>query len=144
MDIQRQEQLKVLAAQADARWAAKGCLLDAPGHQREQPVPALRVGGDMAGLKTDGQVMEERQPTNVAADGSGEGIQAESSPESQTKRHPLTAREQRAPAPAPEAMTAKEQQEKEDPWKNHTRGGPSEDWQPQAWDPNALAGSARR
>jgi len=33
------------------------------------------------------------------------------------------------------------QEKKEDPWKK-ARGGPSEKWQPQAWDPNALA--ARR
>ncbi|KAI9758959.1 MAG: hypothetical protein M4579_002699 [Chaenotheca gracillima] len=31
---------------------------------------------------------------------------------------------------------------KENPWDNHKRGGPSEGWQPQAWDPNS-GGSGR-
>lgn len=48
------------------------------------------------------------------------------------KRHPFT-RGERA------YRTAKEK--REDPWKK-ARGGPSEEWQPAAWDPNASA--ARR
>lgn len=33
---------------------------------------------------------------------------------------------------------SKEPEYKDDPWKR-ARGGPSEEWQPKAWDPNAAA-----
>lgn len=37
----RQEQMKLLSAQADARWEAKPRLTDAPGQQTAQPLPAI-------------------------------------------------------------------------------------------------------
>ncbi|KAI2465327.1 hypothetical protein F4781DRAFT_34468 [Annulohypoxylon bovei var. microspora] len=40
-DLVRREQMKVLAAEADARWEAKPSYLDAPGKERGQPVPPL-------------------------------------------------------------------------------------------------------
>ncbi|KAI2602797.1 hypothetical protein GGR54DRAFT_644698 [Hypoxylon sp. NC1633] len=43
-DVARQERVKVLAADADARWDAKPSLLDAPGRERGQPVPPLNTG----------------------------------------------------------------------------------------------------
>ncbi|KAI1768907.1 hypothetical protein GGR53DRAFT_315408 [Hypoxylon sp. FL1150] len=49
-DVARQEQMKVLAAEADARWEAKPGYLDAPPGEapgrgeRGQPVPALDTG----------------------------------------------------------------------------------------------------
>ncbi|TDZ61628.1 NADH-ubiquinone oxidoreductase assembly factor N7BML [Colletotrichum trifolii] len=39
----RQERIKVLAAQADARWEAKPRVMDAPGEEMGQPVPALNT-----------------------------------------------------------------------------------------------------
>jgi hypothetical protein len=49
-----------------------------------------------------------------------------------TQRHPFK-RGERAPKMRKDS--------KEDPWKK-ARGGPSEEWQPAAWDPNSL--SAKR
>jgi hypothetical protein len=43
-DLIRQENLKVLSAQADARWAAKPSFLDKPGEGRGQAIPALGAG----------------------------------------------------------------------------------------------------
>lgn len=40
-DVQRQEKMKILAAQADARWEAKPRVMDAPGREHGQPIPAL-------------------------------------------------------------------------------------------------------
>lgn len=34
--------------------------------------------------------------------------------------------------------------EKDDPWKKAARGGPSEEWQPQAWSGGAAAAPRRR
>jgi len=149
-DVVRQEQLKVLAAQADARWASKKSYLDtpdrrahksfleAPGREGGQPMPALKA-------KDPGGHTQETRPDGRAVDGegllrrSGWGSQAEKlGNEMQTpdgKRHPFTRGER-------PRETVKEMIEKrEDPWKK-ARKGPSEEWQPQAWDPNALA--ARR
>ncbi|KAI1213312.1 uncharacterized protein F4807DRAFT_456654 [Annulohypoxylon truncatum] len=43
-DLVRVEQMKVLAAQADARWEAKPSYLDAPGKEKGQPVPPFDTG----------------------------------------------------------------------------------------------------
>ena len=42
-DVVRQSQMKMLAAEADARWAAKPSLIDAPGQEQGQPRPALET-----------------------------------------------------------------------------------------------------
>jgi NADH dehydrogenase [ubiquinone] 1 alpha subcomplex assembly factor 2 len=134
-DLIRQEQLKVLAAQADARWEAKPRLIDMPGREIGQAVPALRV-------RDPGGYSQEERPNGRGVDGWGgeEGqlgsnvggsptdeLQSEmQSPD--VKRHSFTIGK-RAP------YTTKEN--KEDPWKK-AGGGPSEEWQPEAWDPNAL------
>ncbi|KAK1637212.1 hypothetical protein BDP81DRAFT_220359 [Colletotrichum phormii] len=39
----RQERMKVLSAQADARWEAKPRLTDAPGQQTGQPLPSMNT-----------------------------------------------------------------------------------------------------
>lgn len=39
--------MKVLAADADARWEAKPSFLDAPGKERGQPVPPLNTARTM-------------------------------------------------------------------------------------------------
>lgn len=106
--------MRVLAAEADARWAAKASLLDdgkgaggAPGQVGAgQPVPAL--GGRAADVGEGSAVPGEETRRDAVASGS---------------------EQQRA------AAVAKEDADKKDPWKQSRRGGPSEDWQPQAWTP---------
>ncbi|KAK9781609.1 hypothetical protein AB5N19_06037 [Seiridium cardinale] len=57
-DLARQERLKTLAAEADARWEAKPSLMDMPGRGLTgQPVPALDTGK----TQPQEQVAEERQ-----------------------------------------------------------------------------------
>ncbi|KAI1384380.1 uncharacterized protein F4822DRAFT_362015 [Hypoxylon trugodes] len=43
-EVVRQERMKLLAAEADARWEAKPRLSDVPGREKGQPVPALNTG----------------------------------------------------------------------------------------------------
>ncbi|KAI0128715.1 hypothetical protein BJ170DRAFT_342855 [Xylariales sp. AK1849] len=43
-DVARQGRMKVLAAEADARWEAKPSLSDVPGRENGQAVPALDTG----------------------------------------------------------------------------------------------------
>ncbi|KAL0931036.1 NADH-ubiquinone oxidoreductase assembly factor N7BML [Colletotrichum truncatum] len=42
-EVFRQERMKMLAAQADARWEAKPRVMDAPGQDMGQPLPALNT-----------------------------------------------------------------------------------------------------
>ncbi|KAI3399384.1 hypothetical protein diail_7111 [Diaporthe ilicicola] len=121
-EVRRQSQMRVLAAEADARWAAKPSLLDAdagsggvsgkPGQLggAAQPRPALESQGAM-GVEGGGEAARAGHGTRRDAVASGEEQQA-------------------AAASARDA-------EKKDPWKQSRRGGPSEDWQPQAWTPPA-------
>ncbi len=127
----------MLAAQADARWAAKPRVLDMPRTDRS----ALAVPAGEYLRRGPGAHVREERPAGGHVGGpghAGEGSGVEASgngrPEIEMqvpdgKRHPFT-RGERAP------RTLKEV--REDPWKK-ARRGPSEDWQPQAWDPNALA-----
>jgi len=113
-EVRRQHQMKYLAAEADARWAAKPSLLDdgkgggAPGQVGAgQPVPVL--GGRTAGAPgEEGAVPREETRRDGVASGSEQGTAA-----------------------------AAGDAEKKDPWRQSRRGGPSEDWQPQPWSPPA-------
>ncbi|KAG8161769.1 hypothetical protein KVR01_008756 [Diaporthe batatas] len=94
-EVRRQQQMRVLAAEADARWAAKPTLLDAGG---QPAAPALGGGGSSSmSMVGEGGSLEEG---GAAVPGEDAG-------------------------------------KKEDPWGQSRRGGPSEDWQPQAWSPPA-------
>lgn len=62
-DVVRQEQMKYLAAEADARWAAKPSYIDAPGQARGQPLPALRTEPpNLARSLPDGEKPTQNDP----------------------------------------------------------------------------------
>jgi len=123
MDIIRQQQLKVLARQADERWAKKGSFLDSP--DKRQPLPATEVkdpGGyvEKTGAETatnlvagvDDIIKDEKNEVDVKTQVSDEILDVNKRP-------------RRAAEP--------KKAQSEDPWKQN-RGGPSEAWQPKAWD----------
>ncbi|KAL8303739.1 hypothetical protein RB597_004858 [Gaeumannomyces tritici] len=88
-DVARRERIRLLAAEADARWEAKPRVMDDPAsHAAAGPTLASQPGGG------------EARPGGLE--------------------------------PGPEAPGAAKL---EDPWKR-ARGGPSEDWQPEAWNPS--------
>lgn len=108
-DVVRQERMKVLAAEADARWAAKPRVMDAPRPKQEivgaavggalRAEGAEEVEGEVIGRK--GEAIEDRGDTwermkQQAGRGGGKPV--------------------------------------DDPWKR-SRGGPSEEWQPEGWQP---------
>ena len=174
-DLVRQANLKALAAQADARWAAKPSFLDTPRQGRE--VGEVRAPPALAGMERgeSGKVNARGTSGNTAEGvvmelGEGEGLQdakeeeilvkgwdgkgrvhAQASaphPAIEDKDTPKNIDEE-IEMPAPdhknryfnerlEGGRAKEKKYKEDPWKQ-ARGAPSEEWQPQAWSPNAAA-----
>jgi NADH dehydrogenase [ubiquinone] 1 alpha subcomplex assembly factor 2 len=132
-DLVRQKNLKVLAAAADARWAAKPSFLDAPRKpELGQPLPATEVGGGGAieppakeGVKNNvGRFVDD----NVSGDN-----------QTAINDHKREEPEKKAVAgkshPSNRDGALTETRQKEDPWKQ-ARGGPSEEWQPAAWDGN--------
>lgn len=108
--------MKQLAAQADARWEAKPRMMDAPPGESTiaQPLPALQSRVARAGGEEEAG---QGEVTRTDAIASGE--------------------EQVQAATKLKHKEVEKEVEKEDPWKKHSRGGPSEDWQPQAWSPPA-------
>lgn len=151
-DLVRQENLKVLAAQADARWAAKPSFLDKPGEVRGQALPAL--GGIHSSLATstgEPAKAETEVPQEVGWDGEvrsgsagrlkdvkdaarkekeGQGEETPTMQEPDHKKHFFNER--------PDGARVKEKKFKDDPWKQH-RGAPSETWQPEAWSPGVAS-----
>lgn len=108
-DLVRQQRMKLLAAEADARWKAKPSVLDPPsataGRHGAQSLPA---GG--GGFVAEEQQQQQHQDEGIAAD----------QKQQEQKQQPL-------PSQAPAT----------DPWAK-ARGGPSEGWQPEAWNPSST------
>jgi NADH dehydrogenase [ubiquinone] 1 alpha subcomplex assembly factor 2 len=94
-ELVRQERIKYLAAEADARWEAKPRVMEAP--REEQQARELPL-------------VEERTQQQV---------------------------EEEAGAGSPQAAK-KEKIDAKDPWARAKAQGPSEKWQPTAWDPTAA------
>lgn len=134
-DLVRQRNLKILAAEADARWAAKPSFLNAPEqndklqqarYMMDQGRHTLRTGY----TKDLGRTIEDRLQTQARraelVDKAGEEGETGDQEEN---RHPNRRQEVR------DTDTSKPA---EDPWKP-ARGGPSEGWQPKPWDGNLAA-----
>lgn len=110
-DVRRLQNLKVLAAEADKRWAAKKSLLDQP----EGRIAQLGISGA-------GSLKREEGRGTWNPEGAEEKI-GETQGSQDAERIPRfrEGRDERR----------KERKEAVDPWKQ-ARGGPSEEWQPQA------------
>jgi len=157
-DLVRQRQLKVLAAEADARWNAKESFLDAPRVQQTAPVLG-RTDAGARGLPA----MAEGRAGGSGVDGSAPGTRGQQSRAKEVRDNTTgkiatlaqdSERMKVQGAPPPRVYTnpglsKKGRQEKEepqilkkdDPWQKAKRGGPSgpsEEWQPQAWNPSAA------
>jgi len=122
LDLVRQRNLKVLAAQADARWEAKGSLLQRPkGAPVQERLERGRVADEI-------EMGGEEEPEAVSV-----------SVEKEDRRsRALDATRQKAGKRSVGNNGEENKIPDEDPWKQ-ARGGPSEEWQPQAWDGNIPA-----
>ncbi|TPX09827.1 uncharacterized protein E0L32_009018 [Thyridium curvatum] len=109
-DLARQAQMRRLAAEADARWAAKPGVMDAPAAAGLQQIQQQQESG--AGEGPEGG---EGQRTTAAAP-MGDGTR---------------------PQAGDDGTAGKRGPETPDPWKTASKGGPSEEWQPQSWTPTA-------
>jgi len=124
-DLVRQRNLKVLAAAADARWAAKPSFSDMPGEARGQPLPTLAAGVRRTHQENAMSGKEDAKDTRRE----DTGIVAKVEPPK--KQVPDGAR-QYLDERRKETTNTGTAKEKDDPWKQ-ARGGPSEQWQPAQW-----------
>jgi NADH dehydrogenase [ubiquinone] 1 alpha subcomplex assembly factor 2 len=153
-DVVRQENLKVLAAQADERWRLKASLLHAPGPGREKERERGREGGLPMSAAGDGDGHKPsvgvavRDEARTAVRGEpGDVVQGPGGArgEETTNKGRVPPKIQAPPDGTrhrfnerPDGTKVKQKTHKEDPWKQ-ARGAPSEEWQPTAWDPNSVA-----
>lgn len=72
-EVVRQERMKLLAAQADARWEAKPRVMDAPGQATGQPLPALNTAQRQP-------IAPELESVNATTTESTESIPTQSTP----------------------------------------------------------------
>jgi NADH dehydrogenase [ubiquinone] 1 alpha subcomplex assembly factor 2 len=115
-EVQRQAQIKMLAAQADARWAAKASVLDGP--DKQQPVQMLESRDMNAGVT--------QMNADVAA--------SEKAASSTVEKH----REEVAHldgVPTLKTRKPMRSEPKDTPWKHMAKGNPGDEWQPASWSP---------
>tara|TARA_R110002003_G_scaffold25_11_gene1218 strand:- start:2496 stop:2972 length:477 start_codon:yes stop_codon:yes gene_type:complete len=133
-EVMRQERMKVLASQADARWASKPSALDAP--DKQQPVQMLQSRDPDSGvvqMNIDQEARDRKEmPQMDNQEKTLQSVDAEL--QAQTLPH-----DPQAAAPAPEVEKAPvpkrkktKKEPKDSPW---GQAEPSKDWQPTGWSP---------
>jgi NADH dehydrogenase [ubiquinone] 1 alpha subcomplex assembly factor 2 len=116
-ELQRQASIRMLAARADARWAAKPSLLDGP--DKQQPVQVLESRDPNAGvtqMNAEAERSEHAAPSSSAQQTAEEPAQADDAPTLKTRKPMRT-------------------EPKDSPWKQAPKGNPGDEWQPASWSP---------
>ncbi|KAH3949759.1 NADH dehydrogenase 1 alpha subcomplex subunit [Parastagonospora nodorum] len=130
-EIRRQERMKMLAAQADARWASKPSALDAP--DKQQPMQMLQSRDPDSGvtqMNVDQERRDELEPPRTVEEQEAKPQSVVEDPEpQQMPRDPPAPPASDAPT-APRKKPKKEH--KDSPWK---QAETAKDWQPQGWTP---------
>lgn len=106
-EVYRQGRMKMLAAQADARWASKPSVLDAPA--KTQPPQMLQSSDPHSGIK---QVDVAQEADSVAEE-----------------------TEQTSDAPTLKTRKPMRTEPKDSPWNQASKGNPGAEWQPASWSP---------
>ena len=117
-EVQRQAQIKMLAAQADARWAAKASVLDGP--DKQQPVQVLESRDPNAGVtQMNATVDASERRAQPAVDQTTEGATRTNDAPTLKTRKPMRT------------------EPKDSPWKQkqNAKGNPGDEWQPASWSP---------
>ncbi|KAH9874736.1 hypothetical protein IAQ61_003926 [Plenodomus lingam] len=148
LDLQRQERIKQLAAQADARWAAKPSALDAP--DTGQPVQMLQSRDSERGVaQVDAQQQggeisqetEQRQGGEISQETDQQQSQksaADSLSNSQEAQPQIPQDPAVPPTKDEDLFVAKKKLRKEpknpkdSPWNQASQ---AQEWQPQGWSP---------
>jgi NADH dehydrogenase [ubiquinone] 1 alpha subcomplex assembly factor 2 len=151
-EVARQERIRLLAAQADARWEAKPKVMEGGGPSspegkamfglREPPLQTDR----RAGPGSSSKAAEGRAPLGEMNATGRTGVTKKSIADDDAAAVPLGDDEAVIQREETWKRMQQEAEEKEkkggdgkpDPWKQ-AKGGPSETWQPQAWQPTPKA-----
>ncbi|KAF2137242.1 uncharacterized protein K452DRAFT_258012 [Aplosporella prunicola CBS 121167] len=128
-DLVRQARMKQLAADADARWAAKPSVLDPPDRAQMVAAPlASRQSPEVAGVEPE-PINVQPEPVVAAAAARQEQTAQQSTPK-QAKNNKKQAKKQ-------------QQQQKTDapsPWDKHALSAQqAQEWQPESWTPKPAS-----
>jgi len=118
-EVIRQVQMRQLAAEADARWNSMPSFLDSP--DKQQPTPAIGVKDDAGYMHHNQTEPTENEGVRSAVGDEGE-VQA--STEGKTKDEGR--------------FKGKAKDKDANPWKQPSRKGPGEEWQPETWSPGVA------
>jgi NADH dehydrogenase [ubiquinone] 1 alpha subcomplex assembly factor 2 len=135
-DLIRQERMKTLAAQADARWASKASALDAP--DKQQPVQMLQSRDPDSGvtqMNADQETRDRARPPQPLEQEEArlDATPAEpAQPQQMPRDPPVPAGEHEAPAFTAKKKLRKEKEPKDSPW---AQSAQSQEWQPHGWTP---------
>ncbi|KAB5570790.1 hypothetical protein GE09DRAFT_1104728 [Coniochaeta sp. 2T2.1] len=123
-DLLRQERIKYLAAQADAKWKAQKALADGP--EMGQALPPLRSARGKEGETRPAGTLSE----DVRESMSGGHRRDEEPGSSKRQGWGVDQAEERGKVRRGEEVKAEE-----DPWKQADAGVPGQNWQPKGWNP---------
>src|SRR5687767_11025223 len=89
-EVYRQARMKTLAAQADARWAAKPSVLDAP--DKQQPVQVLESRDPNRGVRQMNveEIRDEAAPPRTVGEGTEEAAQTDDASSLKTRKRMRT------------------------------------------------------
>ncbi|KAF2874510.1 hypothetical protein BDV95DRAFT_488455 [Massariosphaeria phaeospora] len=125
-DAFRQQRMRALAEQADAKWAAKPSVLDAP--DKQQPLQMLESRAPSTGvtqMDTGYQAVRVQSESPRAVEVEGAQIKEGETTDATTVKK----KKKQAMRSEPE----------DSPWKTQTaKGNPGEEWQPKAWAPGVA------
>jgi NADH dehydrogenase [ubiquinone] 1 alpha subcomplex assembly factor 2 len=123
--------MKMLAAQADVRWATKPSAMDAP--DKQQPVQMLESrdhGHGIRQMNADQEVRHRAESTQPLVD-------ADTIKSKEESREQV---DEEGGAPSLRKSRVMKKEPKDSPWKQAASRNPGGDWQPDSWTP----GPARR
>ena len=119
-EVLRQQRIKLLAAQADARWAEKPSAVDAP--DKQQPIQMLESADPNTGIRQMNTHQETRDRAEALFPATEERVQDEAP--------------QTDAAPTLKTKQPMRTEPRDSPWKQAAgKGNPGEEWQPAPWSP---------
>jgi NADH dehydrogenase [ubiquinone] 1 alpha subcomplex assembly factor 2 len=131
-EMMRQERMKILASQADARWASKPSALDAP--DKQQPMQMLQSRDPESGvsqMNVDQERRDHVEPPRVLEEQESrpQPVLEDAEPQQMPRDPPIPSAND---TPVARAGKKAKKEPKDSPWK---QAETSKDWQPQGWSP---------
>jgi NADH dehydrogenase [ubiquinone] 1 alpha subcomplex assembly factor 2 len=128
--------MKVLASEADARWASKPSALDAP--DKQQPMQMLQSRDPDSGvvqMNIDQEIRDRAEPPRSIEEQQGKprSVEEDAGAQQMPQDPPVPATTEDVPVATKQRKTKTKKEPRDDsPWK---QADASKDWQPQGWNP---------